>query len=160
MWEHQSCPRPVPRYALILKLCWDQDQYLILRSQVLIFNINTKSRAEQPILRVHKSCLRLRPILALNLIFYLTILRNVMHTVMQNINKETKYTHTRSGLPGGLDKKTFTLKPTNHRRGHKPEDLKKKDWMYVLIISWGWSGVLKRVYQKYVYIFCFHRYIY
>ena len=46
----------------------------------------------------------------------LTILRNKTHTVMHNINKESNSTQTSSGLPGGTDTRTFTLKPTNHRR--------------------------------------------
>ena len=40
-------------------------------------------------------------------------------------NKETNQTQTSSGLLGGKDQITFTLDPTNHRRGREPRDLFK-----------------------------------
>ena len=36
----------MPRPFLILKFCWDQDQYLVLAHRVLIFNINIRSLAK------------------------------------------------------------------------------------------------------------------
>ena len=54
--DHKYSSRPRTRLVLVLKLCWDQDQYLVLTNQVLIFNINTKSLAELLVLRDHQSC--------------------------------------------------------------------------------------------------------